>query len=354
MSLKILKVLILAILLGEALLPQKELQAESQHSPNFVRIVGSTAVFPFSALIAERLSLFWDLPSPIIERTGTGVGINLFCGGLSSEFPDGVNTSRPLNPSEKINCQNNGVEDILEIKIGYGGIVLARASSQREASSSLLSLSLNDLFKALSKEVFINGAWIPNPYQRWNDINPLLPNLPIVIFGPPPTSGIRDALREIVLEPFCSLENPGNCGFIREDGVYIEMPENSMLVIQKLENNPSALGILGYPFLDQNQDVLTGIPINEVSPTLATILEGSYPLSRPLYFYLKVKNLQEKENLQAYLSEFMDETVWGEEGVLVEKGLIPLKEEEKKKIQEDVSLILTGNKSTNIGEGLVP
>ncbi len=337
MFLKTLKAFSIVLFFGGTLLSQNTLWGEAQHPEAFVRIVGSTAVFPFSARLSERLSLFWDLPSPIIERTGTGVGINLFCSGLTAAFPDGVNTSRPLNASERSLCQNNGVTEILEIKMGYGGIVLARTASEGPAP---FSLTLNDLFKALSKEVLVNGAWIPNPYQTWQDVNPELPNLPLVIFGPPPTSGIRDALREIVLDPFCSLENPQSCGLIREDGAYIEMPENSMLMIQKLENNPSALGILGYPFLAQNQDVLKGVPINEIDPTLSTILEGSYPLSRPLYFYLKVKNLQEKENLQAYLSEFMDEAVWGEDGVLVEKGLIPLKEEEKIKIREDVSRIL--------------
>ncbi|HQS84129.1 MAG TPA: substrate-binding domain-containing protein [Alphaproteobacteria bacterium] len=337
MFLQTLKAVSIALFFGGILLSQNTLRGETQHPEDFVRIVGSTAVFPFSALLSERLSLFWDLPSPIIERTGTGVGINLFCTGMTAAFPDGVNTSRPLNASERSLCQNNGVTEILEIKMGYGGIVLARTASEESAH---FSLTLNDLFKALSKEVLVNGAWIPNPYQTWQDVNPELPNLPLVIFGPPPTSGIRDALREIVLDPFCSLENPQSCGLIREDGAYIEMPENSMLMIQKLENNPSALGILGYPFLDQNQDVLKGVPINGIDPMLSTILEGSYPLSRPLYFYLKVKNLQEKENLQAYLSEFMDEAVWGEDGVLVEKGLIPLKEEEKMKIREDVSRVL--------------
>lgn len=322
------------MLFGGLLLSQKAFGGPVSPKP-LVRIVGSTAVFPFSALIAERLSLFWDLPSPIIERTGTGVGINLFCSGISPEFPDGVNSSRPLNPSEKTLCHRHGVDDILEIKMGYGGIVLAHATSSDISDS--FSLTLQDLFKALSKEVFINGEWIKNPYKTWQDLNPELPNLPILIFGPPPTSGIRDALREIVFDPFCSIENPQNCGLIREDGAYIEMPENSMLILQKLDHNRGAFGILGYPFLDQNQDILKGISINGIRPTLTTILEDAYPLSRPLYFYLKVKNLQEKENLQAYLSEFMDEAVWGEEGALVEKGLIPLKEEEKKKIEEDVS-----------------
>ena len=312
------------------------LVAGNSSSDTLVRIVGSTAVFPFSALISERLSLLMDLQGPIIERTGTGAGINLFCGGMGDDFPDAVNTSRPLSPSQVHTGIEHGVKDLLEVKIGYDGIVVAHAYVPQDTFSTL---TLEDLFKALSQEVLINGTWQKNPYTTWRDVNPSLPPLPLMIFGPPSTSGIRDSLKDFVLSPFCETTNPTSCGLIREDGVYIEMPENSMLIVQKLETNPDALGIIGYPFLDQNQDLLQGIAINSIPPTLSTILEGLYPLSRPLYFYVKLKNFQEKQTLQLYLQEFMSEDVSGKDGALVEKGLIPLKENEKAQLLEKVKAL---------------
>ena len=311
-----------------------------------IRIVGSTAVFPFSALVAERLSLLLESETPIIERTGTGAGIQLFCGGSGPRFPDGVNTSRPFNDSEKKLCKQNGVEDFFEIKIGYGGIVLAQINTQISPSSSperfsFLSLSLNDLFKALSKEIEQDGKWVPNPHKTWSDVNPILPNTPIIVFGPPPTSGLRDSIRELILDPFCRLQNPQSCGFLREDGAYIELPENTMLIVQKLETNPQALGIIGYPFLDQNRDILKAIPIGEVIPDVKSILDGLYPLSRPLYFYFKTNNLEQKQILKTFIHEFMDDAVWGNEGALSEKGLIPLSSDERYRLRNQIQEILS-------------
>lgn len=318
---------------------------------SFARIVGSTAVFPFSALIAERLPLLLDLPAPIIERTGTGAGVNLFCGGAGLKFPDGVNTSRPLQVPEKNLCARNNVTDILEIKLGYGGIVLVHASFSKFTPKTgsffpPFSLTLKELFKALSKEVLINGQWVRNPYTTWREINPAFPDIPILIFGPPSTSGIRDSLKEIVFEPFCASQNSKTCGLFREDGRYVEIPENTMLIIQKLETNQEAIGILGYPFLDQNRDALKGVLINGITPSLMTILDGTYPLSRPLYLYLKIKNLQENKILQEYVYEFMDEAVSGEEGILAEKGLIPLRAEEKVKLFEEIRSLLKNDSSS--------
>lgn len=321
------------------------LNIEQAHSNSDVRIVGSTAVFPFSALVAERLSLLLDSETPIIERTGTGAGVQLFCGGLGPRFPDVVNTSRRLNPSERKTCTQHGVKDIFEIKIGYGGIVLAQINNQSLLSSFstpplFSSLTLEDLFKALSKEIEYNGKWIPNPYKTWADVNSSLPNIPITVFGPPSTSGIRDSIKELILEPFCKMNNPQNCGLLREDGAYIELPENTMLIVQKLETNPGAIGIIGYPFLDQNPDILKAIPINNIIPSITTILEGFYPLSRPLYFYIKIKNLQKKQVLKTFIHEFLDDAVWGNDGALSEKGLIPLSEEERVILRERIQEIL--------------
>ena len=303
----------------------------AHNAPETVRIVGSSSVFPFSALVAERVGIFQEFSSPIVEKTGTGAGIKLFCAGTDSLFPDIVNTSRLMTEKERQLCISHGVDHLLEIKIGYGGIVLVRSKRSTDQEISLKDLTLEDLFRALSRDVFVDGAWVKNPYQYWSDLSPDLPQIPIVVFGPPSTSGIRDSLREIVFEPYCAQhsKNPPHCGMIREDGAYIEMPENTMIIVQKLEANPHALGIVAYPFLDQNQDILEAVSVQGVFPALQTILTGTYVLARPLYFYVKGDTLKTKSTLRSYVSEFLDDNMYGEDSPLSEKGLIPLNSEER-------------------------
>jgi phosphate transport system substrate-binding protein len=314
----------------------------SDSSP--VRIVGSTSVFPFSALVAERIGFFQETNPPIVERTGTGAGIKLFCAGFNPTLPDIVNTSRPFNESERALCHAHGVSDIFEVKIGYGGIILAQSRKKPE-DQVLEGLTLEDLYKALSYDVLIEDLWVKNPYHLWSEVNENLPNIPIVIFGPPSTSGIRDTLRETVFERYCgqdSANHPAStkCGLVREDEAYIEMPENTMLIVQKLEANPMAIGILAYPFLDRNRDKLRELSVNGILPDLQTILSGVYPLSRPLYFYVKAHHIPTKGMLKRYLQTFLDESFWDEEGLLSDKGLIPPSPDERKKTQETLNKIV--------------
>lgn len=303
-----------------------------------VRVVGSTAIFPFSSLVAERLSLLEQgKEGPIIERTGTGAGIKFFCGGMTSEFPQIVNASRKIKVSEKQNCLNNGVSNILEIKIGYGGIIIATASNNRKEGkvfSCERGLTLDDLYKGLAKNVYHEGKWIPNPYNTWKEIRECLPDIPIVIFGPPFTSGVRDSIKELIIDPFCTEHSIKECFLIREDGRYIEVPENTKLVIQKLEMTPEAIGILSYPFWEQNQKMLNALSIESIKPSLNSIFSASYPLTRVFYLYVKKEPTRFAGILKQFLEEFLSEEVWSEEGALACKGLIPPSKEVREKTRK--------------------
>lgn len=289
------------------------------HEP---RIVGSASVFPFSAVVVQNLSLLHHEPVPIVEKTGSGAGIKLFCGGHSSEFPVGVNSSRPMSSKERRLCKEHEAGKFLEIKLGYGGIILAVVPHGEKGETGFTSLSLKDIYDALSKDIYKDGKWIPNPYKRWCDINPSLPDREILVFGPPATSGMREALKDIIFAPHCKDAKGVICGQFREDGLYIEMPENTKLIIQKLHTNPQGIGILGYPFLAENPGTLSAIKINYTAPTLKTIMSGAYPLSRPLYFYIKASALSTNEVVGHYVASLMSEEMWSEEGLLSEKGLI--------------------------------
>ncbi len=286
------------------------------------RIVGSSSVFPFSAVVVQNLFYIHSKQVPVVEKTGSGAGIKLFCGGASLQHPGGVNSSRPMSDKEALLCKSHGVGDILEVKLGYGGIILAVIPKIEASPQVIASLTLHEIFLALSKEVYLEGRWVPNPYTHWSQINPELPNREILFFGPPSTSGMRDALKEIIFEPDCGGKKETLCGQFREDGRYIEMAENTKLIIQKLHTNPQAIGILGYPFLEENKDVLAAIKIDGIRPSLATIRSTKYRLARPLYFYVKGSMLEKNQSLADYTESLVSEEMWHEDGLMSEKGLI--------------------------------
>ncbi|PCI02605.1 MAG: phosphate ABC transporter substrate-binding protein [Hyphomicrobiales bacterium] len=303
-----------------------------------ISIVGSSTVFPFSTTVAERFGRSTDFKTPVVESTGSGGGLKLFCGGVGDKHPDIANSSRRIKSSEVENCTKNGVEEIIEVKIGYDGIVFAnsRASEQME-------VSLKEIFLALAKNVPDGeGKTKANPYKTWKDINPSLPASKIEVMGPPPTSGTRDAFVELAMEGGCKafdwikvLKKSDNgayktlCHTIREDGAFIEAGENDNLIVQKLGANPSAFGIFGFSFLDQNSDTLQGSKIDGVEPEFEEISDGSYPISRSLYFYVKKAHIGKTDGIEEFLKEFANEAAWGEEGYLTDKGLIPMSEEER-------------------------
>lgn len=303
-----------------------------------IRIVGSSTVFPFSTAVAEQFGRKTGLMTPVVESTGTGGGMKLFCSGVGESTPDITNASRRIKKSELDECVKNGVKEVTEVKIGFDGIVLAN-SKQHDP----LALTEKEIWLALAKEVPVNGKLTANPYKMWNEINPSLPAERIEVLGPPPTSGTRDAFVELVMDKGCA-ELPeiealaedakqAACQTVREDGVYVDAGENDNLIVQKLESNPAALGIFGFSFLDQNIDKLQGSTVQGVEPTFENIADGSYPIARSMYFYVKNAHVGVVPGIREFVEEFTSEAAIGEEGYLADKGLIPLPEEEQEKVR---------------------
>lgn len=303
-----------------------------------IRVVGSSTVFPFSTAVAERFGKASKFKTPVVEATGSGGGLKLFCAGIGVGHPDITNSSRRIKASEVEMCNKNGVAEIVEVKIGYDGIVMANS---RKAGQ--MELSLRDVFLALAKQVpDEDGKLIDNPYKTWRDVNPSLPATKIEVLGPPPTSGTRDAFAELALEGGCKTfpeikamkKTDGKgykavCHTVREDGAYIEAGENDNLIVQKLEANPDALGVFGFSFLDQNTDKLQGSVIDGVKPEFELIAGGQYPVSRPLFFYVKKAHVGVVPGIAEFLAEFASDKAWGEDGYLIDKGLIPMADDER-------------------------
>ncbi len=312
-----------------------------------ISVVGSSTVYPFSTVVAERFGKSTDFKTPKIESTGTGGGMKLFCAGAGIKTPDMSNASRRIKKSEFKKCKKNGVDSITEVLVGYDGIVIANSKSSKQ-----MSISRKELFLALAKEVPAkngNEELVANPYKTWNEINSLLPKTKIEVLGPPPTSGTRDAFAELVLEGGCKQfawikaikkQNKNKyksiCHGVREDHVYIESGENDNLIVQKLSANPDAFGVFGFSFLDQNSDKLQGAKIDDVEPTFEAIADGSYPVSRPLFFYVKNSHVGKVPGILEFLKEFTSEAAMGEEGYLMDKGLIPLGEDTLNTIRKSV------------------
>jgi phosphate transport system substrate-binding protein len=312
-----------------------------------ISIVGSSTVYPFATVVAEQFGKTTSFKTPKIESTGSGGGFKLFCAGVGVEHPDITNASRAMKKSEYDKCQANGVKEIVEVKIGYDGIVVANSKK-----ASPLKLTRKDIFLALAKNVpDPSGAekLVPNPYKTWKDVNNALPAAKIEVLGPPPTSGTRDAFVELVMEeaakgfPFIKAMDKNDfkaaAHTVREDGPYVEAGENDNLIVQKLNANPDALGIFGFSFLDQNTDTIQGSFVDGVQPTFDAIADGSYPVSRPLFFYVKKAHVGVIPGIQEYLTEFTSEKTWGEDGYLSEKGLIPMPDQERQQYQSDVKAL---------------
>jgi len=307
---------------------------------DYISIVGSSTVYPFATVVAEQFGKATAYKTPKIESTGSGGGFKLFCAGVGVEHPDITNASRAIKKSEFDTCVANGVKEIIEVKIGYDGIVLANSKQ-----AAPLKLTRKDIFLALAKDVpDPNGGQklIPNPYKTWQDVNPALPAKTIEVLGPPPTSGTRDAFVELAMETGAethdwikALKKTDGQKFIaiahtiREDGAYIEAGENDNLIVQKLEANPNAVGIFGFSFLDQNMDKMQGSFVDGIQPTFEAIADGQYPVSRPLFFYVKKAHVDVIPGFKEYLAEFTSDKAWGEEGYLSEKGLIPMPDAER-------------------------
>jgi len=318
----------------------------SSNARDYINVVGSSTVYPFSTVVAERFGKSSTYPTPKIESTGSGGGLKLFCSGLGLDYPDITNASRRIKPSELKSCFAQGVNDVIEVQIGFDGIVLANSNQSRP-----YSLNLQDIYLALAREVPNpdgSQTFVENPYQYWHDVNSDLPQVRIEVLGPPPTSGTRDAFAELALEGGCrqidwiktlpEARLKEVCRSVREDGAYIEAGENDNLIVQKLNANPTALGVFGFSFLDQNIDKVQGALIDGHKPEFENIAAKKYPVSRPLYFYVKKAHISVIPGIESFLGEFTAEKTWGEEGYLADKGMIPLDEQSRAFFARNVAL----------------
>ncbi len=303
-----------------------------------IRVVGSSTVYPFATVVAEQFGRGGKFKTPIVESTGTGGGLKLFCASAGTDTPDVANASRRIKASEVELCKKNGVAPITEVKIGYDGIVLGHSKK-----APGMNLTRRQLFLALAKDVpGAGGKLVANPHKTWKDVDASLPARKIEVLGPPPTSGTRDAFNELAIEAGCktfpelaALEASDNarykktCLSIREDGAYVEAGENDNLIVQKLVANTNAVGVFGYSFLSQNTDVIAPEQVEGVAPEFEAILSGKYPLSRPLYFYVKDSHAASIPGLREFVNEFASEKAVGEFGYLIDKGLIPAPKAER-------------------------
>src|SRR5690554_2274155 len=318
-----------------------------------VNIVGSSTVYPFATVVAERFGRNTDFLTPKLESTGSGGGLKLFCAGIGTQHPDITNASRRMKTSEFQDCQNNGVKDITEVRIGSDAIVIAAGNAPPE-----LNLSLQQLFLALAKDVpNPNGGenLVPNPYKKWSDISSDLPNIAISVMGPPPTSGTRDAFVEIAMEGGCKKydwiksKSKGDmraiCHNMREDGAFIEAGENDNLIVQRLLRDNGIYGVFGFSFYEENRNQLQVANVDGVAPSQDTIGDDSYPVARSMFFYVKKAHVGVVPGIQEYVSEFTSEGAWGDNGYLVDVGLIPNPRNVRMQTAKDAKALktMTGN-----------
>jgi phosphate transport system substrate-binding protein len=310
-----------------------------------IKVVGSSTVFPYSQAAAEEFANKTGNPAPVVESTGTGGGFKAFCGGIGPDHADITGASRAIKESEVKLCAENGVTDVTEALIGYDGLSIAHASSAPD-----MDLTEAQIFLALAAEIpGADGKLMANPNKMWSDIDPSLPATAIIAFGPPPTSGTRDAFVELVMHDGCK-GLPGMadlqkadadkwnevCSRMRQDGPFVEAGENDNLIVQRLESDPNSVGIFGYSFLHENSDKLKAVKVAGVAPTFDTIADGSYPVSRPIFFYVKNAHRDVIPHMNEFLMEYVSDGALGPDGYLPERGLTPLSDAKRKEVQDAV------------------
>lgn len=319
--------------------------AYAQSARDYISIVGSSTVYPFATVVAEQFGKSTKFKTPKVESTGTGGGLKLFCGGVGPEFPDIANASRRIKQSEIDACATNGVKEIVEVKVGYDGIVVANAKS-----GTHLKLTREQVYKAVAKFVPVDGKLVANPYKRWSDIDPSLPKDEIVVFGPASNHGTRDAMVELIMDPSCekqpaieeikdAKEKKAACQGVREDGAFVEVADNYTVTMQKLLATPHAVAILTFSYVDQNADKIQAALIDGEKATFENIASGKYPVSRPLYFYVKKAHVNVIPGIKEYVAEFVSAKAAGKTGYLADRGLIPMPAAELKQVDSDVKAL---------------
>lgn len=311
--------------------------AGAAEARDHIKIVGSSTVFPYTQAVAEEFTRRNGQRAPVVESTGTGGGMKIFCQGIGEQYPDITGASRAMKKSEWADCEKNGVTDITEVLIGYDGLSIAQS---RKAEP--MDLTKSQIFLALAAEVPVDGKFVPNPFKKWSDIDASLPDVPILAYGPPPTSGTRDAFVELAMQKGCealdfvkeqkakldkkAYDNrvESQCSRMRQDGPFIEAGENDNLLVQRLDADPKAIGIFGYSFLYENEDKLQAVKVDGVEPSFETIASGEYGISRPLYVYIKNAHRDVIPGLKEFVAEYVSEAAMGEDGYLSERGMVPL------------------------------
>jgi phosphate transport system substrate-binding protein len=303
-----------------------------------IKIVGSSTVFPYTQAVAEEFGKKTGKKAPVVESTGTGGGMKIFCQGIGEDKPDITGASRAMKKSEYELCTENGVDDVTEVLIGYDGLSLAQSKKGKP-----MDLTKEQIFLALAAEVPDGDKLVKNPNKKWSDIDSSLPDVAITAYGPPPTSGTRDAFVELAMHEGCEeLEYfkknedqiKEKCTPMRQDGPFIEAGENDNLIVQRIEADPNAVGIFGYSFLYENKDKLQGVKIGGVEPSFDTIGDGSYGLSRPLFVYIKNPHRKVIGGMDEFIVEYVSDDSMGEDGYLHERGLVVLPEDKLKEMQD--------------------
>ena len=337
-----------AMMLGTAVSVAAVLAAGHAEARDRIQIVGSSTVFPYTQAVAEEFANKTGGQAPVVESTGTGGGMKIFCSGVGEGTPDVTGASRAMKKSEWELCNKNGVTKVTEVLIGYDGLSMAVSRKGKQ-----LDLTKAQIFKALASEVPVDGKLVPNPYKKWNEVDASLPDVKIQVFGPPPTSGTRDAFVELAMHKGCkSLDFfkakkeemndkkaykkyvKANCSRMRQDGPFIEAGENDNLIVQRLDSDPSAYGIFGYSFLFENQDKLQPVKVKGVEPSMESIGDGSYGISRPLFFYIKNAHRGVIKGLNEFIAEYVGEEAMGPDGYLSERGLVVLPDDERGEVQK--------------------
>jgi phosphate transport system substrate-binding protein len=315
-----------------------------------LKVVGSSTVFPYSQAVAEEFAKKSGQKPPVVESTGTGGGMKIFCQGVGEANPDITGASRAMKKSEFELCTKNGVVDITEVQFGYDGLSLAQSKK-----GTPIDLTEAQIFLALAAEVPDGDKLVANPYKKWSDVDKALPDVAITAYGPPPTSGTRDAFVELAMHDGCKslpyfkkmkgeLDKDGfeklikeKCTPMRQDGPFIEAGENDNLIVQRIEADPNAVGIFGYSFLYENQDKLQAVKVNGKEPTFENIADGSYDIARPLFFYIKNAHRKVIPGLNEFVAEYASDAAMGPDGYLHERGLVVLTPELLKEMQDRVN-----------------
>ena len=309
-----------------------------------IKIVGSSTVYPYTTVVAERFGKQGKFKTPVVESTGTGGGFKSFCGGVGVQHPDMTGASRAIKKDEVELCIKNGVTEILELPIGNDGLTFAHSIKAKDAN-----FTKAQLWKAIAHDVVVDGKLVKNPYKNWNEIDKSLPDLKIEILVAPPTSGTRDAWDDLVMgkgcdEAFKKLADPKNCTKYREDAAVIEAGENDTLIVQKITSTPNAFGYFGYSYLIANKDKIKAAKIDGIAPSIEGIQKYTYPVARPLFLYAKKAHANVIPGFKEFLSEYTGKTAVGSTGYLYKVGLVPNAKETEEKVR-DVAVKLTAMKN---------